>query len=138
MTPIFYRRAAIVGVGFDVTQSKPLEACDNFIQEVREREPNSIIVAVGNKIDLVDEREVTREEAREHFASMNPPVAYFETSAKTGEGVDEFFEGSIRIWIDTRYSSVSATNDNCGKDNKHKPRQQKPKQRNYGYGCIIC
>ena len=130
MTPIFYRRAAIVGVGFDVTQSKPLEACDNFIQEVREREPNSIIVAVGNKIDLVDEREVTREEAREHFASLNPPVPYFETSAKTGEGVDEFFESSIKMWIDTHYSSVSVTNDNCGNDDKP-PKRKKD-------DCIIC
>ena len=45
------------------------------------------IVIIGNKLDMEDQREITKEQA-EQFVSENK-YKYFETSAKTGEGIDK-------------------------------------------------
>ncbi len=46
-------------------------------------------ILCANKIDLVDQRKVTREEGEALAAEMNIP--YIETSAKTSENIDEAF-----------------------------------------------
>ena len=51
--------------------------------------PNYLIVIVGMKCDLVDEKEVTIKEAMK-FAK-NCGAHYFETSAKEGTMVKEMF-----------------------------------------------
>ena len=48
-----------------------------------------IIYLIGNKIDIKDKREVTKEEADE-FAKLNN-LKYYETSAKDGTNVDLIF-----------------------------------------------
>ena len=48
-----------------------------------------LIILVGNKNDLADKRQVTKEEA-EAFARKNDLI-FFETSAKTSSGVEETF-----------------------------------------------
>ena len=97
---MFVRTSDIVIVGFDVTNQKSLDVCDDMIKQIREIKPDVIMVAAGNKNDLKDQRQVTEEFARTHFAEMQPPIEYFDVSAKTGEGVDELFEAGIRMWVD--------------------------------------
>ena len=48
-----------------------------------------MIVLIGNKSDLKDQRQVTTEEG-EKFAKKNALI-FFETSAKTAEGVEHTF-----------------------------------------------
>ena len=50
-----------------------------------------MIYLIGNKIDL--EREVLEDEAK-NFSKENN-LRYFETSCKTGEGVQEFFKDLV-------------------------------------------
>ena len=45
---------------------------------------------VGNKIDLEDERKISREEAQNLAKSYK--MQYFETSAKENNGINELFE----------------------------------------------
>ena len=111
--PFHWKRdpSLIFVVGFDVTRKDTLESCDSIIMIIRKNLQEFfevsgvrpyVMVAVGNKIDLADKREVTKEYAQEHFASMDPPLEYFETSAKTGEGIDELFTSIIRKYIELR------------------------------------
>ena len=50
---------------------------------------NLVIMLVGNKNDLKDKREVSRDEANEFAERMN--MLYIEVSAKTGENVQNAF-----------------------------------------------
>jgi GTPase SAR1 family protein len=53
-------------------------------------EPDTVMFLIGNKKDREDEREVSKERA-ESFRREKGIHFYFETSAKTGENVEEIF-----------------------------------------------
>ena len=64
---------------------------DTWINDIREqRGEDVLLVIVGNKTDLNETRKVTRSDgkakAREHDS------LWLETSAKTGENIDEMFD----------------------------------------------
>ena len=50
-----------------------------------------MVVLVGNKADLVQERKVTTEEARQ-WAKENDVTVCVESSAKSGDGVEDAFQ----------------------------------------------
>ena len=102
LLPLMLRKAQIVVVGFDVTSKSTLEECANYVDCVRKHATSDVvIVGAGNKIDLADRREVTTQEGREYFAKLGVEQ-YYETSALTGEGVTELFEGAVRYWCAKR------------------------------------
>ena len=93
------RRARVIMVGIDVTDDQALDRCLIFIQELKKKAlENVVIVGVGNKIDRIEERKISTEEARKFFEEQGV-MRYFETSARTGEGVTEAFEGAVRYWF---------------------------------------
>jgi len=53
------------------------------------------VYLIGNRCDLEDEREVTRERATEFCAAYNIDK-FFETSAKSGDNVEEVFALAAR------------------------------------------
>ena len=120
ITASYYGGADICFAGFDVTWRESFNSCDRWINDARSNCPKCIVCAVGNKIDLADERQVTTEEAREHFAAMNPPVPYFEISATKNIGINELFESAVRKWLER-----PETNEN---------REDPPS----GGSCVVC
>ena len=111
---MYYRGSGIVIVGFDVTNYESYESCKRWIDSMRDFSPTiPVIVAVGNKIDLADSRRVKTEEASKFFSEFYPPVPYFETSAKTGAGVNELFDSAVQLWLD---SPASLTLNNNPQD----------------------
>ncbi|CAD8212269.1 unnamed protein product [Paramecium octaurelia] len=87
-----YYRGSIGGIlVFDVTSRQSFEDLQKWYQEIQGYACDKIeMVIVGNKIDLEERREVKTEEARRYAQKQG--FAYFETSAKTGENVDNVFE----------------------------------------------
>ena len=63
-------------------------------------DPNICKVLVGNKIDLTEERKVTRFEA-EKLANENS-MAYFETSAKMNKNVKEVINHIMQEVYETK------------------------------------
>ena len=86
----YYRKAFGILLLFDVTKKSSFMACKNYLEEVRiNSDKKCVIYLVGNKIDLVDERVITKE-AAEEFAK-NENIKYIETSAVKNMKVSEAF-----------------------------------------------
>ena len=132
LAKMYYQGAHAALLGFDVTKRYTMGVCDSWIREIRgSTNPGCVLVAVGNKIDLVDERQISTEEARTHFEEEDVP--YFETSARTGEGVRELFEGVVRLIIERQFSSFMTDANN----NEIASEEDEPRDRKEGK-CTIC
>jgi Ras-related protein Rab-18 len=83
----FYRGARAIAMVFDVSDRPTFDDLPHWLQEAQRVVPDAYVVVNGNKIDLP--RVIAVEEGRAYAASIN--AAYVETSAKTGEGVGQFF-----------------------------------------------
>ncbi|KAH8147246.1 uncharacterized protein LAJ45_08724 [Morchella importuna] len=98
ITRSYFRGATGALLVYDITRRDTFTHVQGWLEELRgAAEPNISIILVGNKSDLADDgeggggkREVGVEEARE-WARVNGVKAVVETSAKTGEGVEEAF-----------------------------------------------
>jgi small GTP-binding protein len=90
LTKGFFRNAQGIMVVFDVTNSETYEDLKYWTQSIKTHMGSDIdkisVIIIGNKIDS-NEREVRREDAEVYCQELGYP--YFETSAKTGENVDE-------------------------------------------------
>ncbi len=90
VTRSYYRGAAGALLVYDVASRDSFNALANWLTDARTlASPAIVILLVGNKKDLDEERQVTFLEAS-RFAQDNDLV-FLETSAKTGESVDEAF-----------------------------------------------
>jgi len=98
MRSSFYHGCKSALVVCDVTNSKTLENSLKWAEEATKFAKNSLqeLYLIGNKIDLKDDRVVQPTElekfAHEFSTSFNFPVKVYETSALTGENINELFE----------------------------------------------
>ena len=85
---------------FDLTSRLSFQNINNWIQTANDNLKDPTLVLFGNKADLNKETwEVTKEEAEEFAKNSN--MKYFETSARTRQGIEEGF-ASIANDIYTR------------------------------------
>lgn len=90
LAPMYYKGAAAAIVVYDITKHKTYNTLKDWIAELRAQGPEDIVLAIaGNKSDLEDDRQVSREEAEEYATSIG--ATFMETSAKTKSNVDEIF-----------------------------------------------
>jgi len=91
VTRNYYRGAAGALLVYDVTRRSTYQNLSTWLSDARRHltNPNTVIMLVGNKTDLAKQRQVTFEEASK-FAEENGLI-FIETSAKTGENVEETF-----------------------------------------------
>ena len=91
LTQNYLRNADGILLVYDVTKTESFENLKDWICSIKQNmETKNIflpLIICGNKVDMEESREITKEDA-EKFASKNN-YKYFETSAKTGEGVDD-------------------------------------------------
>ena len=93
ITRSYYKNSVCAMVVYDVTNKKSFDNIQKWIQDVQSQSPKTIsIILIGNKIDLDEKRVINYEEGND-FAMKNGFV-FTETSAKTGQGVEEIFKKS--------------------------------------------
>ena len=109
---IFYQEASVNILVYDITKKDSFNGLkDYWIEEIKENAPeNSIIIIVGNKRDLYELEEVDEDDVKQFCKSVD--AFYKQTSAQTGEGVDELFDMIAKQVLTPENLEVLGKNDN--------------------------
>ena len=108
MVASYYRGANVALVVFDITSHESFDSLPLWIENYYKNGPEQKnIILIGNKKDMIEERQVTQEEA-ELFSQTNNMI-YFETSAKDGDNIDYVFTYAAEKLVEF-YSSQKETN----------------------------
>lgn len=100
MVPLYYRTAGAAVIVYDITSRPSLESAKSWVSELLSKSEVYVLVLVGNKLDLQNERVVSREEAEAY--AKDKSMLFFEVSAKKDINVSSVFQ---RIAEELRESS---------------------------------
>ena len=124
ITRSYYKNSVCAMVVYDITSRKSFDNVMNWIEEIQNNSSKTIlIVLVGNKIDLKENRDISFDEGKE-LANRNG-IIFMETSAKTGEGVEEIFKKTVQEIsrkIEDNYFNLDS--ENCGISKGDKERNE--------------
>ena len=113
LTKGFFRNAEGVMLVYDVTNSETYENLKFWLQSIKNNTSPDMgeipIILIGNKIDCED-REVKVEEAENFWKEQGYP--YFETSAKTGENIDNTIKYLVKKVINIKEGKKDDENEN--------------------------
>ena len=73
-----------------------------WVERLKKSSPESRLYLVGNKNDLVDVRQTIKEEGQEIKDRLHME-SFFETSAKTGDHIQEAFEDMARLLVESHH-----------------------------------
>ena len=81
---------------FDVTKQETFDALEGWLNDLKQNNKFDVKkVLIGNKTDLVEKREVKKEDAEAFAESIE--CNYYEGSAKTGQNINEALDEIARI-----------------------------------------
>lgn len=96
LTSSFYQRAQGLILVYDVTSLESFTCIERWIDSIERNTDikKLFLVLAGNKIDLVDERVVKKEDAEK--VALKYGMTYFETSAKANQNIEELVNFSMQ------------------------------------------
>ena len=102
----YYKGANGVLLIYDIGNRKSFQRIDFWLKELKDnnRLEELFICLVGNKIDMEDKREITREEGEKYAKDNN--IIFFEVSAKTGDGINLLFDKVINGSMEKVFSVI--------------------------------
>ena len=90
ITRSYYKSSTCAFIVYDITEQKTFYDVTSWLNDCRDMCYKDILIyLIGNKNDLEDKRQVSKEEGQQ-FAEENNLV-FFETSALTGNNIEEIF-----------------------------------------------
>ena len=98
----YYSGARVGFIVFDVTNQQSFNNVERWHREIISAERNAILILVGNKVDLIDQRVVSKEDADKIAEKLN--VRYIETCALNKDIVDEAFNTLGFLFFVKNYS----------------------------------
>eukprot|EP01115_Flamella_aegyptia_P004505 TRINITY_DN194_c0_g1_i2.p1 TRINITY_DN194_c0_g1~~TRINITY_DN194_c0_g1_i2.p1 ORF type:complete len:201 (-),score=32.16 TRINITY_DN194_c0_g1_i2:36-638(-) len=131
ITSSFFRGADGVIITYDVTNKATYENVPNWLQEIDHYTEDTVYkVIVGNKKDNENERAVDFTTAKEYALDLGLDI--YETSAKTGEGVNDMFINiATKMYKQSSNEVSSGSSDTiAGKDGFVPPKKKKS-------GCVV-
>ena len=113
VTNIYYKGAKGALIIYDITRRETFENINKWILELKNNEDNVIIILIGNKSDLEENREVDYDIGK-NFAEENNMI-FFETSALSGRGVDNVFNNTCqKIYENIQKDYYDLNDETCG------------------------
>ena len=99
LIPSYLKNANCVILTYDITEKSSFSALGKWLSDVKDNVvEGTFIILCGNKIDLNNKRVISKEEG-EKFAKENN-IAFAETSATTGQGINELFNTILANFCD--------------------------------------
>ena len=99
LIPSYLKNANCVILTYDITDKSSFSALGKWLSDVKDNVvEGTFIILCGNKIDLNNKRVIPKEEG-EKFAKENN-IAFAETSAPTGQGINELFNTILANFCD--------------------------------------
>ena len=114
ITRAYYKNTVCAFIVYDITKRETFENVQVWLDDIKNQCPQTVLlVLVGNKLDLENERQISYEEG-ESFAQKNN-MYFFETSAKTGVNIENLFLKSAET-INERIQEdfYDLSTGNCG------------------------
>ena len=99
ITENFYKGSQLIVLVYAIDDKNSFDNIQNWVNDIKTQKQNAKFLLVGNKCDLEEERQVSREEA-EKYAKDNG-MKFFEVSAKEGTNInDDMFNSIIQDLLD--------------------------------------
>ncbi|MFX1419309.1 MAG: Rab family GTPase [Promethearchaeota archaeon] len=95
MRPTFYKGSKAAIIVFSHTDDDSFDHILSWHEDIKNYTGDLPIVLFGNKIDLIDDKDLDDEKAIQLVKERNF-LGYYKTSAKTGNGVYEAFQAIIK------------------------------------------
>jgi len=90
LIPSYIRDSSVAIVVYDITNKQSFINTNKWIEDVRDERGNDVVIMlVGNKTDLQQDRQVTAAEGEEKCKELG--VMFMETSAKSGDNIKTLF-----------------------------------------------
>ena len=94
ITSAYYKGARGAFIVYDITRKQSFESVEKWVNDVTAvADKNITIILIGNKSDLEDQRQVTKEQGEEKANKLE--IAFMETSAFSGENLEKAFNMMI-------------------------------------------
>ena len=91
ITSAYYKGAKGAFIVYDITRKNSFDSIDKWVNDLTASADKKLtILVIGNKCDLEDQRQVTKEQGEAKASSLQ--VAFLETSALSGENLNKAFE----------------------------------------------
>ena len=145
----FYRNSTLAIVVYAIDNQESFDNLDSWLDEIKcQTHPNLKIFLIGNKMDLEENRVISKEKAETFYSSHN--LDYFiETSAKTGENAQKVFVKAAQVLYDeyllhaekekTSESENKSTNNlslqSETSENGNEKEKEVEQRRRHGCGC---
>ena len=117
----FYRNSSLAIIVYAINSKDSFENIEMWLRELRTHSnPDAKVFLIGNKIDLENERKITREQG-ENFAKTNKLHLFLESSAKTGFNAKKVFIKAAKVLYDEhlKYKNIEDNaNPNSGEQNE--------------------
>ena len=106
ITGAYFKGSKGALVVYDITQKSTYESLEKWVNDLKSAgDPKITIILIGNKNDLEENRQVTKEQGEEKAKSFG--CAFLETSALSGDNIDKAFNMMVKE-IFEKFSNDSA------------------------------
>ena len=129
MAPLYFQNADAAVIVYDITSKESFKDVEEWLKELREKGPSSIIIALaGNKCDLLN-RNVQSETASD-FAERNKIPLFKETSALDGTNILELFTDIAKMLV-----NGVPNKEQSGGSGVNVAQQARPQQQQQNHKC---
>ena len=116
ITTSYYKSAHAIIILYDITELSSFEHIKNWMEEIEKfGKPGVLKIIVGNKKDLEDKRQVSKEMA-ECFAEKNR-IKYMEVSAKNNINIEDLFTHIVKTLLEKHLKNINENSIMSGTNN---------------------